>query len=635
MKKSLPLVNVFILALTLMLILNLRIYSQTQVFFDNFSSGTSKWVLTGSWGLSNSSYHSSAYSLTESPSGNYTNMQSSSATLLSFDLSAYLGSQLSFWAKYNLENSFDYIYLEMSKDGGTSFIKIAEFTGVSSTWQKHTFNIGGFAGNSNVKIRFRFYSDQYVVADGMYIDDVEVLGVTTDNSPPLIIHQAPSYYEGNQDEYNCTAEITDASGVNSASLYYYVDGTGPNSVTGNNIGGNQFSFSIPPQSAGSTVTYKLSATDNAISPNQTDTASAQSYKYISGTYISYDDANVDEVASITGNVEAAVKISIPSGMYGKLTTVLIRNYMDSNLSNSDMLFHVWDNNNGVPGNDLITPFSVTPEATLTNPFPFTVIDLRSYSDQLHDLTDDIFVGFTVPANTVNLVVSNNPHNRSFTFNGSTWSSYSKDYEFRAILNITSFPMPVELTSFTVSCVNNNVELIWRTATEVNNYGFEIYRSAQNTGFGSNDNEIGWNKIGFVSGHGNSNSPKYYSFTDKSLTTSGKYLYNLKQLDNDGKFEYSQITKVDYKGPIKNELNQNYPNPYNPTTIIKWQTAKDNWQTLKVYDILGNEISTLVNEFRPAGVYNYEFNASELPSGIYFYQLTAGKFAQTRKMIVVK
>ncbi len=141
--------------------------------------------------------------------------------------------------------------------------------------------------------------------------------------------------------------------------------------------------------------------------NQTDTASATEYKYISGSYISYDDGNVNEVATISSNSAAAVKITVPSGMYGKLTTVLIRNYMDTNLSNSDMLFHVWTNNSGVPGNDLITPFLVTPEATLTSPFPYTRIDLRSYSEQLSDLTDDIFVGFTVPANTVNLVVSHN------------------------------------------------------------------------------------------------------------------------------------------------------------------------------------------------------------------------------------
>ncbi len=81
--------------------------------------------------------------------------------------------------------------MEISKDGGTSYVKLTEFTGVSTTWQKYTFNIGTFAGNTNVKIRFRFYSDQYIVADGIYIDDVEILGSTIDNSAPLIVHNGP------------------------------------------------------------------------------------------------------------------------------------------------------------------------------------------------------------------------------------------------------------------------------------------------------------------------------------------------------------------------------------------------------------------------------------------------------------
>ena len=614
---------------------NTLLIAQTQVFFDNFSSGTTKWTLSGSWGLTTANYHSASKSLTDSPSGDYTNIQNTSAASIGFDLSSYLGAQLTFWTKYALESSFDFVYLEISKDGGTNYIQLDQFTGTSSTWQKHTYNIGSFAGNSNVKIRFRFYSDQFIVADGMYIDDVEILGLDTDDSAPLVLHQAPQYYQGTQTDYTCNADITDVSGISAAYLYYSVDGGSKNIIAGNHVSGSQYSFTIPEQTAGSTVTYKIQAIDNYVSLNQTDTSTATAYKFISGSYISYDNANVDEVATISGNSAAAVKMTIPTGMYGKLVSVLIRNYRDPNLSNSDMLFHVWSNNNGVPGTDLIIPFLVTPEATLTNPFPFTKIDLRDYSEELHDLTNDIFVGFTVPNNSVNIVVSGTPHNRSYNFNGSTWSLYSKDYEFRAVMNITSYPMPVELTSFTASCVDDNVELIWRTATEVNNYGFEIYRCNQISVSESNKNEEVWNWVGFVNGNGNSNSPNYYFFIDSKLNTSGKYFYKLKQIDIDGKSEYSPIAEVEYNGPVKNELNQNYPNPFNPSTIIKWQTTVECWQIIKIYDILGKEISTLVNERKPAGNYEVEFNASQLPSGIYFYQLTAGSFVQTKKMIVTK
>jgi hypothetical protein len=84
-----------------------------------------------------------------------------------------------------------------------------------------------------------------------------------------------------------------------------------------------------------------------------------------------------------------------------------------------------------------------------------------------------------------------------------------------------------------------------------------------------------------------------------------------------------------------ELMQNYPNPFNPSTKISWQSPVGSQQTLKIYDILGNEVANLVDEYKPAGFYEIEFNASSLPSGVYFYQLKAGEFIKTKKMIFLK
>ena len=81
--------------------------------------------------------------------------------------------------------------------------------------------------------------------------------------------------------------------------------------------------------------------------------------------------------------------------------------------------------------------------------------------------------------------------------------------------------------------------------------------------------------------------------------------------------------------------QNYPNPFNPRTIISYQLPVSGNVVLKVYDVLGNEITTLVNEEKPVGYYETNWNASNLPSGVYFYQLKAGDFVQTRKMILLK
>ncbi|WP_304131172.1 T9SS type A sorting domain-containing protein [Ignavibacterium album] len=198
------------------------------------------------------------------------------------------------------------------------------------------------------------------------------------------------------------------------------------------------------------------------------------------------------------------------------------------------------------------------------------------------------------------------------------------------------PLPVELNSFNVKCKMHNVELNWQTATEVNNYGFEIERAIDN-GKLIIDN---WEKIGFVAGHGNSNSPKDYSFIDKD-PTSGIIKYRLKQIDTDGSFSYSNEVEINIEAPREFSLKQNYPNPFNPSTKINWQSPVSGYTTLKVYDVLGNEVATLVDEYKDAGSYEVEFNAVEtrrgvsLPSGVYFYKLQAGEFVETKKMILMK
>ena len=192
--------------------------------------------------------------------------------------------------------------------------------------------------------------------------------------------------------------------------------------------------------------------------------------------------------------------------------------------------------------------------------------------------------------------------------------------------ITVEPVPVELISFSFDVINYKVKLNWTTATETNNSGFKILRSTQN------DNE--WNSIGFVPGHGTTTETQFYSFTDESLSPD-KYQYRLKQIDYDGSFEYSRIVEVIVESPQEFSLEQNYPNPFNPTTSIQYAISNMQFVTIKVYDVLGNEVSTLVNEEKPAGNYEVEFNAAGIPSGVYFYQLKTGSFIQTRKMVLLR
>ena len=192
------------------------------------------------------------------------------------------------------------------------------------------------------------------------------------------------------------------------------------------------------------------------------------------------------------------------------------------------------------------------------------------------------------------------------------------------------PIPVELTSFSASVNNNSVVLNWITATELNNFGFDVERKSNVNGQTSDE----WEKIGFVNGNGTTTSPNNYSFEDKTITA-GKYLYRLKQIDNDGTFEYSNIVEVSIIKPVEYSLEQNYPNPFNPVTTIRFTIPEAGNVKLKVYDLLGQEVKILVNEYKEAGAYTINFDASNLNSGVYIYKIEAGSFTQTLKMTLIK
>jgi hypothetical protein len=193
-------------------------------------------------------------------------------------------------------------------------------------------------------------------------------------------------------------------------------------------------------------------------------------------------------------------------------------------------------------------------------------------------------------------------------------------------------MPVELVSFAATMKRYGVELTWRTATEVNNYGFEIQRKSSSLVSARDDK---WTKVGFVEGAGNSNAPKEYSFVDNA-SASGTYAYRLKQIDRDGRFEYSdQIEITVSQMPQKFLLMQNYPNPFNPATTIRFAVPVSGFVSLKVYDALGKEIATVVHEVKDAGEHAAQFNASALPSGTYFYTLRSGNSVETKKMMLLK
>ena len=190
------------------------------------------------------------------------------------------------------------------------------------------------------------------------------------------------------------------------------------------------------------------------------------------------------------------------------------------------------------------------------------------------------------------------------------------------------PIPVELISFNANIVNGVVNLAWTTATELNNSGWDIERKSEVV---KSDT---WNKIGFVSGVGNSTEVRNYSFNDESTLT-GKFSYRLKQIDLDGAISYSNLIEVLVNAPDKFELHQNFPNPFNPETVIRFDIPSSTFVELSVYNLIGEKVATLVNENLEQGVYTRNFVGNNLPSGAYIYRLTAGSLSITKKMTLIK
>ena len=187
-------------------------------------------------------------------------------------------------------------------------------------------------------------------------------------------------------------------------------------------------------------------------------------------------------------------------------------------------------------------------------------------------------------------------------------------------------LPVELVSFTCEVNNPNVKLHWVTASELNNQGFEVERKIAESNI--------WQTIGHLPGRGTTTNSTDYYFNDENLV-SGVYNYRIKQIDFNGKFEYSEVVTADLSTPATFALEQNYPNPFNPSTNISYSIPNNYFITLQVYDMLGNEVATLVNGEKAAGNYQVTFDASALSNGVYFYRLQANGFDITKKMILMK
>jgi hypothetical protein len=292
-------------------------------------------------------------------------------------------------------------------------------------------------------------------------------------------------------------------------------------------------------------------------------------------------------------------------------------------------------------------FQIAQNLTMTSGAKVTLTGGALASNVFWQVAGQVTIGTTVDMKGIILCKTLIAINTGATLNGRALAQTAVTLIANTII-ATNPTLSTVLKSFISTVKGSSVILKWTTSSEVNNHGFDIERSV---------NQTVWTRLGFVAGSGTTNSLRNYTFTDNSITTSGTYYYRLKQINNDGTYQYfnkaggdfvrvrglrkidsnqsGSDAEVESSSATEFLLNQNYPNPFNPSTVIAYSIPQSTNVMMVVYNSIGQNVKVLENGFKNAGNYTVSFNASELPSGVYFYRIEAGQYTQIRKMMLLK
>lgn len=219
-----------------------------------------------------------------------------------------------------------------------------------------------------------------------------------------------------------------------------------------------------------------------------------------------------------------------------------------------------------------------------------------------------------------------PNQYTFNLTGLTDADGCTNTGTLQTLNVTSVDcatLPVSLLNLSATPKESSVQLNWSTAFEQNNNGFEVQRRTD-----AGD----WTVIGFVKGAGTTYSTRHYNYTDEKLSN-GKYYYRLKQVDINGRYEYSPVVSAVLGGSAKFTLDQNYPNPFRGETIVRFTLPQKSVVKLSLFDMHGRLVRTLVNGSKDKGSHAVTVNSSSLSSGLYYYKLESDNFTDVKKMTI--
>lgn len=409
--------------------------ASVTTFYDDFESGLGNWLmdpLTGqdlSWGLDTQYKYAGTYSLSDSPIsetyshtdpaynvagyyGDQTELLSTGGSIAEvapgLNFTAAADATCSFWMKYMIEESFDYLYFQACDDGVTwETLKTwsSETAGVS--WYQETISLGLFAGNSNVRFRFLFVSDYGYATEGTNIDNFEIAPSSVDGAAPYVYYtKAKDYYSPNSDGFEITADITDFTGIDYANVLYKVNGGTEQTANPTSVNGDTYFWKLPVQNPGDMVEFRFDVQDTYSTPNQ---AYKGPYYYVDGLHQKYDYGTVSSytyVVTTTADYDMksyAVKFS---SFHDDIVAAVVRGYIDATAiaeegDNDPMMINVWGDNSGIPGAALITPLSYTNPATLTETNAYGYVDLSSYT-ALDDMAGDYYIGFECGSGTTGM-----------------------------------------------------------------------------------------------------------------------------------------------------------------------------------------------------------------------------------------
>ena len=422
------------------------------IYFDDFDANhiPTDWDYSSSnWGYNTTSYYSPVRSISDSPGGDYYNNQTNMMYSRDFDFSTIMGATMYFWASIDLEESFDYFYIEASIDSGATWLELVKFTGNHPDWKYYSIDIGVLADQPNVKFVFKVVSDENVIAQGVDIDDIMIAGYAKDYSSPFISYAGPESLVIGISDHNFEVDLTDISNISEAKVVYSIDDgieQTSYSIIGTGVSGT-YTMTIPAALPGAKINYKIVVTDSSsfLNSRETDT-----YEVYSGIYLYYENGDqFVDFYDIIGNSQQATAYAIAKritmghmtekGYYkADLVGVTIGNYISTDDPSDPLELHIWADAGGFPGEDIITPIKIKQGSTIADPYALTIVDLRSYSTELSGLEKDIFVGFTSSGEGTNIlyeVAANHIDEPGYVQHGRSWLGNGNEMGISWVLDV--------------------------------------------------------------------------------------------------------------------------------------------------------------------------------------------------------